>query len=190
MNRLFTIILVAAAVTVVGCKEKKQTDDIIAPREEVQQPQGPIRMQNYDDSREVTWLGKQYTVAIKREADDSLRMVKDETGQKFVDNRITLRIIRADGSVFFQRVLTKAAFDAYLDGKYRQEGILEGVVFDQVNGNQLSFAGSVSLPQTDEYIPLVMTVDNFGNVSMRRDTELDTRGDDTNGGPDDDEDGV
>ena len=101
-------------------------------------------------------------------------MVKDETGQQFEDNHNTLRIIRADGSVFFGRTFTKAAFDAQLDDDYRQTGILEGIVFDQVDGNNLVFAGSVSHPQTDEYIPLVITVSNFGDVTIKRDDQMDT----------------
>ena len=36
------------------------------------------------------------------------------------------------------------------------------------------FAGSVSHPQTDEYIPLVVTVSNFGNVTIKRDDQMDT----------------
>ena len=119
-----------------------------------------------------------YQVIINRQADDSLRMVQDETGQKFVDNRITLRIIRADGSVFFSRSFTKSSFDAYLDGDYREGGILEGFVFDKVDGARLVFASSVCLPQTDEYIPLVVTVSSQGEVAIRRDSQLDTNGDD------------
>jgi hypothetical protein len=106
-------------------------------------------------------------------------MVKDEVGQKFVDNRITLRIIRADGSTFFDRSFTKASFDALLDDDYRQTGILEGIVFDRVDGQQVLFAGSVSHPQTDdEYIPFIITVDNMGEIDIRRDVDLDTSGND------------
>lgn len=179
MNKLFPIISVVGLVLLCGCKEKKQPEDIIAPKVEVSKPQGPIRMQNYDDQKEVAWLGKQYTVEIKRTASDSLQMVKDESGQQFVDNEISLRIVRADGSVFFKKLFTKATFNAQLDDDYRHTGILEGLVFDKVDGNQLNFAASVCHPQTDEYIPLVLTVDNYGNIAIKRDTEMDTRGNGT-----------
>jgi hypothetical protein len=108
--------------------------------------------------------------------DDSLRMVKDETGQQYVDNRISLKVIRQDGSVFFSHTFTKASFNDYLDDDYRATGILEGLVFDRVEGNHLIFAGSVSHPQTDEYIPLVITLSNFGDVDISRDTQMDTNG--------------
>ncbi len=157
-----------------SCGKKKESKDIIVPTVEVVKPKAPISMQPYNQQQEVKWLDKSYQVFIDRVADDSLRMVQDETGQKFVDNRITLRVVRADGSVFFKKVFTKSSFDAQLDDDYRQTGILEGLVFDKVDGNNLIFAGSVSHPQTDEYIPLVVTVSNFGNVTIKRDDQMDT----------------
>lgn len=172
--RLFAVLM--AVLSIASCGKKKQTEDIIVPTVKVEQPKAPIRMQPYDQTKDILWLGKNYQVDIQRQADDSLRMVKDETGQQFVDNRITLRVLRSDGSVFFRRVFTKADFTAQLDEDYRQTGILEGIVFDQVDGNNLVFAGSVSHPQTDEYIPLVVTVSNLGNVTLKRDDQLDTNG--------------
>ena len=160
-----------------GCKEKKQSEEIITSRVEEQKPSGPVRIQAYADSKEVQWLGRTYTVEWKRTPDDSLRMVKDENGQKYVDNRVAIRVVRTDGSVFFQKSFTKSAFTAYLPEKYNRMGILEGLVFDEVDGNHLVFAASVSLPQTeDEYIPLEVRVDNFGNVAIERDNSLDTYG--------------
>ena len=159
-----------------GCKQKKQTDDIIVRKAEAPKLQAPIRMQEYHQVKDIQWLDRSYQVDIHRMADDSLKMVKDETGQKFVDNRIQLKVIRQDGSVFFSQTFTKASFSDYLDEDYRQTGILEGLVFDRVEGNDLIFAGSVSHPQTDEYIPLVITLSNFGDVAISRDTQMDTSG--------------
>lgn len=174
--RLMAVLL--TALLVASCAQKKKSDDIIVPTVKVTKPQAPIRMQSYDQTKDIVWLDKNYQVAIRRVADDSLKMVKDETGQQFIDNRITLRVIRSDGSVFFSRTFTKGDFDAQLDEDYRQTGILEGIVFDQIDGNNLVFAGSVSHPQTDEYIPLVITVSNFGDVSIKRDDQMDTSGND------------
>lgn len=177
MKPLIRIMMAAALVfTTAGCGEKKKSDDIIAPKPEAPKLQAPVRMQDYRQATDVKWLGKKYQVEVIRTPDDSLRMVKDETGQKFVDNRISLRIIRADGSVFFKRSFTKAAFESLLDDDYRRTGILEGLVYDRVEGNNLFFAASVCHPQTDEYIPLVVTVSNFGDVGIKLDTQLDTAG--------------
>ncbi len=174
MKKIQLLAALLMAVLAISCGKKKESKDIIVPTAEVVKPKAPISMQPYSQQQEVKWLDKSYQVFINRVADDSLRMVQDETGQKFVDNRITLRVIRADGSVFFKKVFTKTTFDAQLDDDYRQTGILEGLVFDKVDGNNLVFAGSVSHPQTDEYIPLVVTVSNFGNVTIKRDDQMDT----------------
>lgn len=181
MERLQKLILVASAgILLVACEQKKQTQDIIVPKEEVKAPQSPIRMQDYKQTNDIQWLGKPYQVEITRIPDDSLRMVTDEDGQKFVDNRITLRILRGDGSTFYKGGFTKAAFENYLDDDYRKTGILEGFVFDKIEGAQLIFAASVCHPQTDEYIPLVVTVSSLGEVGIRRDTEMDTYGNEDN----------
>ena len=174
MKKIQLLAALLMAVIAISCGKKKESKDIIVPSVEVVKPKAPISMQPYNQQQEVKWLDKSYQVFIDRVEDDSLRMVQDETGQKFVDNRITLRVIRADGSVFFKKVFTKSSFDAQLDEDYRQTGILEGLVFDKVDGNNLIFAGSVCHPQTDEYIPLVVTVSNFGNVTIKRDDQMDT----------------
>lgn len=164
--------LLAAAVA--GCGGKKESDTIIAPKLEKKKPSAPIRMQDYTQTREIEWNGSRLVSEIRRTADDSLAMVTDETGQKFVDNSIELVVRRADGSVFFKKTFTKEAFDQYLDNDYRKTGILEGLVFDRVDESSLRFAASVSHPQTDEYIPLIVTVSKAGKLGIERDTQLDT----------------
>ena len=147
MKRLVKIVFFSMlAIIVASCSEKKKHDDIIAPKAEKPKLQAPIRMQDYNQTTDVKWLDKNYQVVVSRTPDDSLRMVKDETGQKYVDNRISLKIIRPDGSVFFSRTFTKAAFDSFLNDDYRKTGILEGLVFDKVEGNNLFFAASVKVP--------------------------------------------
>lgn len=180
--------IVAGGMT--GCREKKEPDHIITRKVVAKAPSQPIRMQDYVQSKDdVKWLGATYRCEIVRMADDSLAMVKDETGQKFVDNRISLEIRRADGSVFLKKSFTKKDFDACLDDDYRATGILEGLVFDRVDGQSVVFAASVSHPQTDEYIPLLVRVSGTGGISIARDTQMDTNAGDA-GGDDSDEDGV
>ena len=164
----------AALYAIAACGGKKESDTIITTKAEVRKPAAPVRMQDYEQTREVELDGIRLVCRIHRAADDSLAMVSDETGQKFVDNRIELVVSRADGSVFFRKTFTKKTFDELLDDDYRKTGILEGLVFDRVDGSRLRFAASVSHPQTDEYIPLVVTVSKAGGMSIERDTQLDT----------------
>ena len=172
MNYKSLMALAFVGLITTSCGKKKQHDDIIVQETEVPQPQAPIRMQDYKDVKDVQWLGKQYQVEVTRTASDSLAMVKDESGQEFVDNRIVLKVIRTDGSIFCTKTFTKSAFNACLDDDYRKTGILEGFVFDKAEGNQLFFAASVCHPQTDEYIPMVVTVSNFGEVGIAKDQQM------------------
>ena len=172
MNYKSVLALAFVGLLATSCGKKKQHDDIIVQETEAPQPQAPIRMQDYKDVKDVQWLGKQYQIEVSRTACDSLAMVKDETGQQFVDNRIVLKVIRQDGSVFCTKTFTKSAFNACLDDDYRKTGILEGFVFDKVEGNHLFFAASVCHPQTDEYIPMVVTLSNFAEVGISKDQQM------------------
>ena len=176
MKRIVAIMIAAGAMSLGGCKEKKQSDDIITtkPEQETRKPSAPVRMQEYRNSVEVDWVGRKYTVEISRTPADSLPNVKDDGGQLFVDNVIAVRIVRSNGSVFFSKKFTKLSFEGYLPEGYVKKGILEGMVFDKVDGSKLEFAASVCYPQTDEYVPLEVGIDNFGNISIERDEELDT----------------
>lgn len=166
-----------AAVTFVGCSEKKKTDDIITRKVTKPAVKSPVRMQEYSQTKHVEWRGASLTCEIKRSPSDSLPMVKDETGQKYVDNIVTLSITRNDGSPFVKRTFTKKAFDDCLDNDYRKTGVLEGFVFDRVDGQCLRFAASVCHPQNeDEFIPIVVKVSPDGSLSIARDTQMDTNG--------------
>ena len=54
-------------------------------------------------------------------------------------------------------------------------GALLGVAFVKAEGNQLTFGASVGSPDpaSDEYVPLIVKVDNFGNYSVTKDTKAD-----------------
>ena len=171
---LYIVSLAAMAVVLAACGEKKKSETIIAPRVVKVVPKEPIRMQPYMDEKEVSWIGKTYFVTVSRQPSDSLPMVKDETGQKFVDNLFQMTVTRTDGSVFFDRKFTKNSFNKYINEDYRNTGILEGIVFDQVDGDWLVFAASVAHPQTDEYIPLVIKLSRMGVLEISQDTQMDT----------------
>ena len=184
--------VVVAALVLGACGNKKKSEDIIAQRVVKAAPQGPIRMPENTDQREVNWIGKTYQVTIHRLPADTLSMVKDDTGQQYVDNIFTLTVARQDGSVFFTRKFVKTDFARLVGEDFRRTGILEGFVFDKANGDWLEFGASVGRPQTDEYIPLVVRLSRMGDLDMKVDTQLDTNSDVNEGQKTaaDDEDGV
>lgn len=192
-NWTFFMALAAALMMVLAaCDNKKKGDDIITQRIVKKTSKEPIRMQAYHDDRDVEWIGKNYHISVSREPADSLPIVKDEIGQRFVDNVFKMTVSRHDGSVFFSRQFTKTNFVQYIPDNYRKMGILEGIVFDKAEGDWLMFAASVGLPQTDEYIPLIVKLSRMGDLVIVQDTQMDTNGAEGDAGQsdEDDEDGV
>lgn len=165
------IIAGSAALLLANCGEKKKSDVIIVENYEAPEPSGPIKMERYNDTNTIGWLGAKYTYDIIRTPCDSLPKITDEDGQKYVDNSVVLTISRSDGSVFFKKTFTKNAFRSALTDNMSKKGILDGFVFHKVNGDGLLFAASVSYPQSDESIPLLINVTRMGAVSVKRDSE-------------------
>lgn len=173
------IILFAALTALCGCREKTERKDIIVPAPARETVRGPQQMTQTRQQRDVEWLGAKYRVVITRAVDRSLPHSTDESGQDYYDNSIAVRVTRPDGTTFFERAFTKAAFASYItDTETRRRGALLGIVFDRVDNARLSFAVSVGSPdmRSDEFVPLTMTLDRMGGVSIAPDTRLDADG--------------
>ena len=158
-----------------SCKEEKKSTQIIVRKKVEEKVSAVQKMGDYQQSREVEWLEKTYTVSVDFKADPELPLVMDGK-QRYYDNRIRLRILRPDGSEFLNREFTKADFLPYLDNTYGKVGALLGIVLDRAEGDNLLFAASVGSPDksSDEYLPLVMKISRMGNVTIHRDVQLDT----------------
>lgn len=175
MKHILPLILVAGLVVLGACKEKKQSTDIITTKYVPKQPQDPIAMPADTQTKNIEWQGKPYTITIDRVPVDSLPQVKDENNQPYVDNRVKLTIMRADGSAFFQRTFTKASFNTYIDDSFQKNGILAGFRYDEVENSGIEFSVVVALPDAidDVFVPLELVVDRQGGVSITRDDDMD-----------------
>jgi hypothetical protein len=178
MKNLLTLSLATVAFLTVcaACSEKKQSNIIIAKKQPIiVKASKPRKMGDYEQSRSVVWLGSKYTVESKLGADSTLPLAYDGP-TKYYDNRIQIRVVRADGSVFFTRSFQKSDFKSYVDNYYYENGALLGVVYVKAEGNHLVFAASVGNPDksSDEYVPMVLKISNLGAVSITKDTQLDT----------------
>ena len=179
MNKVQLFLAFAfAGMIFVSCKEKNKSNDIIAPKPVKEVQTGPASMEVIKQDREVDWVGSQYRIEIVRTPDKELALTKDEAGKKYYDNRITVKILRKDGSQFFGRTFTKADFVSYLDESTRRDGALLGIVLDKAEENQLRFAASVGSPDvlSDQYIPMLLTITRMGAVSIVKDTEEEDEG--------------
>ena len=175
MKRYFCFMVAVIVVSAfTGCKDKKNTGDIITKKPMIVVHRQIQKTGNYKQSRKVKWLGAAYTVEMTRSADASLPVIVDGD-TKYYDNRITIRVLRSDGSAFFNRTFTKADFRPYIDKAYA-DGALVGIVLDRAEGDNLLFAASVGSPDkmSDEYIPLLMKLSRTGKITITKDTQLDT----------------
>lgn len=177
---MFTKILPlsAALLLLASCKETKKDNNVIAQKQ-VYAPKKKVQtIGDYSQSKIVEWNGGQYTISVKREADKSLPQIDDGAGTKYYDNKISLTIKRSDGTVFFEKSFAKSDFESHIDPSYRS-GALLGIVFDKVDGGDLQFAASVGSPDktSDEYIPLLLRINKYGQTSISKDTQLDTASD-------------
>jgi hypothetical protein len=163
--------IASAVVLLAGttaCKNKPKSEDIIVAKYVPEAIQAPIKLPTDNRTTSVKWLDKNYVVTISRQASDSLAKIEDERGQQYVDNRVTVKVLRADESVFFKKVFTKEAFASYIDPAFRQKGILENIVFHEVDNQQLKFGVVVSRPENDdEFVPLDMWIDRNGGIMIK-----------------------
>ena len=136
-------------------------------------------MTDFKYEKKIEWMGSTYTIHIHRFADKSLSIVSDEDGRKYYDNKFQIRILRQDGSSFYERTLTKDDFREYTDNQYGKNGALLGFMFDRAEGNKLYFGASVGSPdpKSDEYVPLDVTIDNMSRMRISKATQLDTPSD-------------
>lgn len=172
-------VIALAMLALVSCKEKKSSTIIVTKRKaQVTQKSQIHKTGDYSQSTDVEWVGNKYVVESKLVADSSLPLTTDGAS-RYYDNRVTIRVLRADGTEFFKQSFTKDNFKSYIDQNYIKDGALLGVVFVKAEGNFLHFAASVGNPDkvSDEYVPLAMKVDNFGNVTISKDSRMDTESD-------------
>lgn len=145
--------------------KKEKADDLQVLTQDSLDAKGPQRMQVSDIKTPIDYRGKKYVSVVKRQPDESLPLVVNEQGEKFVDNRIRLRLTCGERTVL-DKEFTKETFASLVDAKFLKNSILEGLVFDQTTSRGFIYAASVCYPQTDLYIPLRITVTPDGKVSM------------------------
>ncbi len=182
MKQSLSLVVLLGMLTVGICsckKEQKETKDIItkiAPKPKA--PSGPQQMSNHNYKKSIEWLGNNYTVTISRYADKSLAMATDGEKQ-YYDNKVDVKIIREDGSVFFKKTFTKSDFKEYTDNQYGRNGALIGFMYDTVEGNYVKFGASVGSPDpnSDEFIPIDVSISNLGAVNISSSIQVDTNTD-------------
>ena len=151
-------------------KNDSPTSEIQPAEEEVLK--APQFMQDSDITVPVTVGEREYQSNVVRRPDNNLPMVSNEQGQKYVDNRITLTL-REGGRLVVSKEFTKNDFLSFLDAGFQRHAILEGLVFDKVEGRNILYAASVAYPESDLYVPFQITVTPTGSINIEKSDVMD-----------------
>ena len=128
MRNVFYFWICIAMWLLSACSSQKKEDrgDIQVLMKDSVDANGLQRMQVSDSKTSFTYKGKEYQSSVVRRPDDSLPVVINEQGDKFVDNSITLRIT-SGGKSIVDKVFTKESFASLVDAKFMKHSILEGL---------------------------------------------------------------
>ena len=175
--------LVLALLTLSACVGKATTSEQTSAQNEYvtdnEQSDGIQRMHMYNYSDTILVEGKTYIYTIHREPSDSLPIVTDDEGTRYADNIYTLSLNRGDEYTMY--TFTKRNFMSYLSPLFQRKGILDGMMCDKTLQG-LRFAVSVSLPQSDMFEPLLLTIDPRGGMTIVRDERGEAQLEDDNDG--------
>lgn len=128
---------------------------------------GVQSMQESKSEMAIEFKGKSYSSMVYRCPDESLPHVKNDMGDTYMDNKISVRLMSGTTEIF-NRTFTKNDFSAVVDSDFLSKSILEGIVFDKTSPDGFVFAASVCYPQTDLYMPLSITVTKEGKMTIRK----------------------
>ena len=87
------IVACVVVLSVISCTSRNRNgEDVQILMRDSTVVTAPQRMQVSDTKTTITYRGKEYRSSVVRRPDESLPVVKNEQGERFVDNSITLRI--------------------------------------------------------------------------------------------------
>ncbi len=180
MKRIIPIAMAAALISLtMGCsKEKKDPGYYKIPKQQQKEIDTTLHaMESHDYETSIPWNDSQYHIIIARAPIDTMPEIHTGDGVRYKDNRIRIKILRRDSSVFFNQTFTKHSFKNILTPQFQKEGALLNLVFEEdlTDKDHLYFAGSVGDPDelSDEMIPLQLIIDRFGKFTYKVD-EIDT----------------
>ena len=179
MNKTLTLCLTASLLLAVGCKkEKKDPGYYKIPKQEQQAKDTTLHaMDAYTFQTDVPWNDSHYRVVITRQPIDTMPEVHTAEGVRYKDNRIRIKILRADSSVFFNQAFTKHSFKNVLTAEMKKEGAMLNLMLEEelTDKDHLYFAGSVGDPDelSDDMVPILMVIDRYGKYTYKVD-EIDT----------------
>ncbi|TCO96054.1 uncharacterized protein DUF4738 [Bacteroides heparinolyticus] len=169
MKKIVYTLACASIISLAACssQDKNKKEDLQTLQQNSTEVSAPQRMQVSDIKTAFTYKGKEYQSSVLRIPDETLPIVKNEQGEKFVDNRITLRI-SCEGKQLVDKAFTKESFASLIDAEFMKNSILEGLVYDKTTPEGMIYAASICYPQSDLYVPIRLVVTTDGKISMTK----------------------
>lgn len=112
-----------------------------------------------------------YSWIIHREASDSLAIVTDEMGYRFVDNLLKISV-RKNGSLLFSHTFKKADFRHLLPADFAKQSILDGCRFMQIHEGMVTFSLAVSYPESDMSRPFKLNIGPDGSYVVVKNDDM------------------
>ncbi len=170
-QQCLALLLCAASLAACGSKQGETDEQASQPFVEYTAAQGDDihRHAEVNMNGSVRVGGHTYDYSINGVPCDSLPVVTDDEGTRYADNLFQL-IIKRDGEAFVNRTITKASLSHKLTSEFRQNGILDGIIYDDRQSG-LRFRVSVSFPESDVHTPLLIQVGSDGSLVYERDIQ-------------------
>lgn len=164
---MYRAMIVLAAFWLAACSSspKRGKEEIMVLVQDGTAKDIPQRMPETAVKVPISYRGKEYQSCVERQPDESLPVVKNEQGESFIDNRITLRITCGNKQII-DRSFTKESFASLAGTGFMKSALLEEIVYDKTTPQGFTYAVSICHPQTDFYVPVRLTVTPDGKVSM------------------------
>ncbi len=173
MKKVLYLCVLAVVIGISACGGKKGTQDegTLAVLQDSTDAKGNQRMQASNSEQKITFKGKEYVSRVSRTPDESLPLVKNESGDTYVDNTISLRLMRGNEMVF-SKTFTKNDFSSLVGSSFLSRSILEGIVYNKTTSQGIMYAASVCYPQSDLFIPIAITITADGQMTMVKDEQM------------------
>lgn len=173
-KNIFLLLLLSLFI-LASCKKEKESRTIITTIEEPHFTKTPKTVGDTIIHKSFEWGSTVYHASIERKADKEV-VVRDDDGQKYYDNKVTLKISGSDGE-FFNKTFTKDSFTSYINTDYvkPKRSVLIGVAFNRVEkGGNAIFVATVGSPdsQSDEFMSVQINIDKQGAMTMGKLQEI------------------
>ena len=165
MKRLLYGVVLMAALA--ACKGETKAPSYEAKRDsmlaETRHPQTE-RMSDYNYTAPLEWPYAD-AYSISRRASDSLGVVIDADGSRYVNNSIRLALNQGSHNLF-AHTYTKADFASMGDADFFRRAILDGMAFDGITDDGVRFIASIGVPMDDEYVQFAITISHDGSSTI------------------------